>query len=160
MQLLAAQDVVVITSGSFKGLATLQGEELIPAVYENIGWSDGSTLPVGELIGYQMNGSWGLISLKNKKVGQSVYYLVLPYNDGLIKGAIKGKFSNQLFYGLIDRKGEVVVNFRYFDIVPFHEGHLISSYDQGNIAVGWLDSKLQPKIPINYQGISLLNDSV
>lgn len=153
----SSQEYKVISKGNYKGLASATGEELIPAVYDNIGWSDGTTKPLGEIIGYESNGRWGIISLNNKKVTKAVYYLILPYSDDHIKAAIKGNFSNHLFYGLLDLSGDVKTNFQYFDISPQSGGHSISVYEQGKVIGGWMNDYFKVIIPPEYQQITSLN---
>jgi len=66
VQLFGNHQFQIINKGQRQGLANNEGEELIPPIYDKIGWSKGEIELVGDLIGYKLNGSWGLITVKNK----------------------------------------------------------------------------------------------
>ncbi|MEQ8878650.1 MAG: hypothetical protein RLQ12_03415, partial [Cyclobacteriaceae bacterium] len=49
----SGSEINIISDGSFKGLADPNGAILIPAVHEEIGWSDGTVFLENEVIGYR-----------------------------------------------------------------------------------------------------------
>lgn len=151
----------VIKSGQFEGLATLSGEIIIPAVYDEIGWSDGSESVFEKVIGYKEGENWGLISLKNKRLTDPQFELILPLSSGKIKAAIKGKFSNHLFYGLLSNKGQVLIGFDNFSIDVFNEFFLlVSEYRNRKVLYGLIDFEDKTILLRNYTSINLLGNII
>lgn len=146
----------VIHSGQFQGLADAEGNIIIPPVYDAIGWSDGSTNVFGEVIGFMENGTWGLISLRNKKLTNPQFAVLLPDEPGMVKAAIKGKFSNLLFYGLLDDRGEVLIDFNHFSIDKFdHNLLLVAEYRNRNVFYGLIDNSNRTIISKAYSKVYL-----
>ena len=50
-----------------KGVRNSKDKILIPAEYEDLGWSIGEFHPLNETLGFKENGLWGLLSLKKQK---------------------------------------------------------------------------------------------
>jgi hypothetical protein len=151
----------IIEKDNRQGLADLNGTEVIPPVYDKIGWSDGHLELVGELIGYEINGQWGLISIKNKRLSDPVYYSLSAFDHKHIKAAIKGKFSNRLFYGLIDEQGEVQISCNYFNIQPLSDaGFLVYQYNQGSVSVGLINHAYDLIIQPSFERIEKVNASL
>jgi hypothetical protein len=144
----------VIKSGSFEGLADKSGTVIIPPVYDAIGWSDGATNVVGQVIGYKEGIKWGLISLKNKKLTPP-NYTILKSAEPWIQGAVQGYFSNHLFYGLLDTKGDVVVSFNYFSIAQMGNDFFeVSEYRDRSIFYGVISNTGQTLLANDYQQVS------
>ncbi|MFY0689518.1 MAG: WG repeat-containing protein [Cyclobacteriaceae bacterium] len=154
------QQYVLFEKDGRMGLYQPNGEIAIPAVYDKLGWTKGNADLHGELIGYQEYGKWGLINVKNKRVTKPIYNQLLPYDSTHVKAAIKGKFTNHLFYGLIDVEGNVKISCNYFDIQPLHGNHIVSSYERGAIKEGLYNSDYQLTVPVIHREVSGLSKSI
>lgn len=151
----ADENYQIVKSGQFQGLANDLGEIIIPPVYDALGWSDGSVSVHADLIGYFEDDHWGLISIKNKKITRPQFTILLAHDAQRIKAAIKGKFSNHLFYGLLDEKGEVIIPFNYFSIDQFDSDLLlISEYRERATFYGLIASTGKTVLPAAYSEIS------
>lgn len=145
--------------GGKVGLKSADGEVLIPATYERIGWSHGLNVPVNDVIGYK-DKDWGLISVKNKVVSAPRYYSLQAFHKRLIIASIKGKFSNELFYGVLNAKGEVVVDFKYHSLRPLHDLIIVSERKKGKSYYGLLSQNGKPLLPTDYTNISYFKDDL
>lgn len=132
------------------GLKNESGEVLIPPKYDNLGWSYGERRIINDVIGYQKNGLWGLISVKNKILFQSQFYSIQLLKEDLFKVSTKGKFSNQLFYGVIDAKGNTVLSFHYSHLQPLDNELLAGTYDYRKESFGLISYQGKVIIPIKY----------
>ena len=132
--LLAVNAVIVIGEDEFeiiikdgkKGLRNAKGKTVIPVIYDDLGWSDGSSTPIQKVIGFKQDGKWGLITISNKKRTEPIYHNLLPTSIDLIV-ASKSKSSSKV-YGLINEKGEEHLPFQYHSLEEF-KGIFISSVD-------------------------------
>lgn len=129
------------------------GKEIIPPVYEKLGWSTGNFKLIGDLIGYREEGKWGLITVNNKRVSGPDYYQLSILDENHILAAIKGTFTNQLFHGLIDADGRKKINCHYFDIKKIDNAFLVVSYDGYNFKKGIFNSNYQQIIPPEFLSI-------
>jgi len=128
---------VITAPDGYEGIADEQGEIIIPAIYEKLGWSDGSQEIPGEAIGYFENDQWGLINLKSKKLTGAQYSILVPFDDQLFEAGITGKFSNQILRGIIDDRAKVYLDFKYFTIESIGGGKAITSeYSEGKLKYG------------------------
>ncbi|GAB4240675.1 MAG: hypothetical protein Tsb0034_17250 [Ekhidna sp.] len=124
-----AEQFSVFEKNGYYGIVDKQGQVTVPAVYEQLGWSDGSSSIHHGVVGFRQGKLWGLITVRNKSLTEQKFYTIVPFEDGLVKASLKGKFSNQLFYGLLDNQGKTVVNFRYFTLEPSGAHLLVSNYE-------------------------------
>jgi hypothetical protein len=135
------------------GIKNETGEIAVPAVYERLGWSDGSTEVYDGVIGFKRDKLWGLVSTKNKVLAENKFYTLKPQDKNLLIASIKGRFSNYLFHGIIDTNGEVRISFNYFELEPFNEDFLATEFDQYHSKVGIVSLENRILIPIKYQSI-------
>lgn len=142
---------VFIENGRY-GLKDQYGEITVPAVYEELGWSDGSGEVHQEVIGYKREGKWGLVSIKNKILRANEFYSIIPF-ENKIKVAVKGKFSNQLFYGILNNSGEIEIPLTYFDIDILGDYYLVSVYNPLQINRGLISKRNETIISIEYSEI-------
>ena len=132
LQIAAQTPSLVFESGNFKGLRNQQGEILIPSVYDDLGWSSDSTEPL--------------------------YDKIEPFTSGRFRVAVKGKFTNRFFYGLIDKKGKIILNFDYFDLIEEKESILVTIYKNNEFLMGALKPNLSFAINPNYQEIDVFEN--
>ena len=150
----ASQAFTVFTDFGKQGLKDGEGKIVVPAIYDLLGWSNGETTPMGELIGFKKQDKWGIINTQSKVLQEAIYYRLQPLNDQYIKAAIKGSFSNHLFYGLINRQGKVVLSCNFFDIEPAGSSFIVSNYQTGSIYKGLYRDGFELVIPVEYSTIN------
>lgn len=140
------------------GVKNGTGTVTIPPVYAELGWSDGTDQVLDDVIGFKRNGFWGLVSVKNKIRSANKFYSIAPIASGHFKASVKGKFSNELFYGLLDSSGEIIISFNYADL-EINGHHLTaSSFDQLEANFGLINLENEVLIPIKYETISDLGN--
>lgn len=150
--LLASDEFVIFEKNGLYGLKDSNGKIAVPPIYEKLGWSDASQGIMHNTIGFKKGNLWGLISTNNKILQEAKYYSLQQFDEQLLKASIKGKFSNHLFHGILNSKGNTVVDFLYFSIEKLKSGFLVSKYDS-TIKYGVLDYSEKPIVPINYRSI-------
>lgn len=122
-----AGELRIITSGGLQGVANDQGQVVVPAIYEKLGWSNGQSDITSESIGYFENGKWGLINIKTTKLTSARYTTLEPFNNVLFEAGVAGKFTNIIFRGLIDSKSQVHLDFKYYTIDDLGDHRLLVS---------------------------------
>lgn len=155
--LAVAEEFIIFEKNGYFGIRDQGGQVTVPAVYEKLGWSDGSAEVRDGVIGFREGKLWGLISVKNKALTEEKYYTIIPFGGGLFKASIKGKFSNQLFHGVLDAQGKIVVSFHYFTIDPIGEQLLVSTYESSRQKFGIVSLKNESLIPSGYHEIYFEN---
>ncbi len=152
-------EISIISAGNLKGLADEKGKIVIPAIYEEIGWSDGSFTLEKEVTGYLSKGMWGLINTKNKKITGPIYKSLIPVNEKAFIASRKADLSNHLLHGLINEKGEVLVPFNYFEINRLSADRImVGEYRKGRVWYGIRNVKDDELIPADYQSVRLLEN--
>ncbi len=152
-----ATDFSVFEKDGRFGIKDENGVVAVPAVYEKLGWSDGSKKIYAGTIGFKRDDLWGLVSIKNKVLTENKFYTIAPFGNDLILASIKGKFSNHLFYGVLDNKGLVKISFNYFSLEQLGMDFLATEFDQYRSKVGMLSLENRITIPIKYKSIKLKN---
>lgn len=152
-----ATDFAVFEKDGRFGIKDENGVVAVPAVYEKLGWSDGSKKIYSGTIGFKRDNQWGLVSIKNKVLAENKFYTITPFGNDLILASIKGKFSNHLFYGVLDNKGLVKISFNYFNLQKLGNEFLATEFDQYRSKVGMLSLENRITIPIKYRDINLEN---
>lgn len=148
-----AEDFSVFEKDGRYGIKTEAGEVAIPAVYEKLGWSNGSQDVFEGVIGYRRDDRWGLVSIKNKVLTENKFYTLTPFEGDLFLASIKGRFSNHLFHGIVDLDGEVKISFNYFALEPLENYFKATEFDQYRSKVGLLNEENKVIIPIKYKEI-------
>lgn len=157
----SGSEINIISSGSFKGLANPTGEILIPAVHEEIGWSDGTVFLENEVIGYRDQGKWGLINTRNKKITSAEFNSLLPIGEDTFLASKKARLTNHLYHGLIDNKGEVVVGFNYFSISRLTKARFkVGDYRDGSVYHGVRGIEDEEIIPCDYRAIEVMENLI
>lgn len=135
--LVQAGDLKIYTLDGLQGIEDAEGKVVVPAIYEKLGWSNGTSEIINKTIGFYENGNWGLISLRSNKVGKAGFRVLEPFNEYLIEAGKVTPYSNVVKRGLIDEKGEVIVGFNYFTIDELFAGiYKVSVYSEGDIFYG------------------------
>ncbi len=154
-----AQEYQVFKEQFLEGIKKDNGETVVIASYDKIGWSSGDKKITGEVIGFQRNSFWGLMTVKGKEITNALYRsLENVGNDYFIASTI-GKFSNRVLYGILNSKGKVVSSFRYSSFKKCYNDYLIVS-EQVELKerFGVLSPKNGTVLPILYQSLSSIDN--
>ncbi len=155
LQATAQADYVIFESGNFKGLKNSAGQEIVPPVYDDLGWTNGSRLPVDQLIGYQERDKWGLLSLEGKQVTPATYDKLEALLPGIFKVAIRGKLTNRYFYGLVNEKGKLLLNLDFFDIELTGAAVVVTTYENNVFREGAYSHTLTKVAEARYEKIDV-----
>lgn len=137
MPSLYGEGLKIITSGGLQGVADSKGQVLVPAIYEKLGWSDGSLDIPEDFVGYYENGKWGLLSVHSKRITAPLYVILKPLDLGFYEAGIRPDHSNRIARGVIDNKGKVILDFKYFTFVRSGAHHfIVSHYENGILLYG------------------------
>ncbi|MEM0940078.1 MAG: WG repeat-containing protein [Bacteroidota bacterium] len=148
-----ALEYTVFEKGGFYGIKDENGEVSVPPVYEYLGWSGEPSGLHSGVIGYKQGNQWGLITAKNKVITKPKYYSIAPFKENTFKAAIKGKFSNKLFFGILNRNGKTSVDFDYFSISKIGPHLLVSQYKNSQEHFGVISYTSERLISLNYQEV-------
>ncbi len=148
-----ANEFTIFEKNGYFGLKDETGNITIPPIYEKLGWSDGSNKIIDEVLGFQQDNLWGLISVKNKFILKQKFYSITPIQATYFRASIKGDFSNQLFYGIINTKGETIISFNYLSIEDFSPNWLVSKFDGERQLFGVVSLEHDLIIPLQYLAI-------
>ncbi|WP_436517862.1 WG repeat-containing protein [Ekhidna sp. To15] len=148
-----AEEFIVFEKDGYFGIKDEIGNVTVPAVYEKLGWSNGSTKVHNGLIGFRRDNLWGLITVRNKALTGQKFYTIEPISNIHFKASIKGKFSNHLFHGILDEKGRTIVSFNYFSIEPLGANWLVSVFSKVGQQFGVVSYENRLIIPAKYAAV-------
>lgn len=135
------------------GLKNEQGQVLIPAQYEALGWSDYKFSLIDKVTGFKHNGKWGLISLNNHRITKAEYEELLPGESSLIIARKKSPLSLRLAYGCINTAGKEVIPFQYDGIKISSLRGIVISRTGNQFKYGLIDLTNKVIISISYSFI-------
>ena len=150
---LKAEGFTVFEKDGYFGIKDETGSVTVPAVYEKLGWSNGSTQVCNGVIGFRQDKLWGLITVRNKALTGQRFYTIEPILDNYFKASIKGRFSNHLFHGILDEKGRTIISFNYFTVEPLGVNWLVSAFDGKRQQFGVASFQNQLLVPTEYESI-------
>lgn len=150
---LAATSYSIVEKDNKKGLADDKGTLVIPAKYDDLGWSQGGVKVINNIIGYKENNSWGLINTKNKRITAPIYSKVIPFNDELIIAAKRSSRINQSSFGVVNIKGKGVIPFKYLSLQGNDETLIAGIDKEGVTRYGIIDLKNNMLVPFEYTTI-------
>ncbi|MFN8890297.1 MAG: WG repeat-containing protein [Cyclobacteriaceae bacterium] len=78
---LHAEGYLLFEENGKKGIKNEQGQVVIPASFDALGWSDGSFSVIGQTTGYRLHEQWGLINLNKEFITQPLYTQLI-YKSG------------------------------------------------------------------------------
>ena len=148
-----AESFTVFEKDGYFGIKDETGSVTVPAVYEKLGWSNGSTQVYNGVIGFRQDKLWGLITVRNKALTGQKFYTIEPILYNYFKASIKGRFSNHLFHGILDEKGRTIISFNYFTVEPLGVNWLVSTFDGKRQQFGVASFQNQLIIPTEYESI-------
>ncbi|MDA0193833.1 MAG: WG repeat-containing protein [Bacteroidetes bacterium] len=148
----------VFLSQGKKGLRDDNGLVVIPATYDNLGWSDGNENPVDDVLGYEENDKWGIISTSNSRITDALYEKLYPVKGDMLISSRKSDFSSKARFGVLDKSGKAVVGFQYANLVPCKNKLLASQIISGeNMAYGLINYSEEVIIPVVYGSLHEVN---
>jgi hypothetical protein len=126
------------------GIIDTSGHRVFPAIFENIGSYNDSSL-----IAIKKRGKWGFT---NQDLN-----LIIPYQydfaETFVHGVAKVKLNG--LWGLINKEGDWLVKAEYDNIQIYRFGYLLKKADK----MGMLDFSLEEAIPLLYDEIQIYNES-
>jgi len=140
-----------------KGLKNDEGKIIIPAEYQEIGWSHSPFQISNELVGYKENGLWGLINLDNEQLTQAIYTQINPTGSQLF---VVGKnLSTGEFLGCINKKGALILPFKYVDIKVADDRFVVGKKNSKGFVYSLLTASGDEILGSIYKDIDYLGDS-
>src|SRR5690349_7755882 len=134
------------------GLKNESGKIIIPATYEALGWSNGSFSVAGQVTGYKLKGSWGILSLANQRITPPAYSSLNP-GEGLLLVATKQTAALKLSAGCISTDGKIIIPFSYTG-VEIHSLRAVACVRDGiSFKYGLIDLENKILIPFQYRSI-------
>jgi hypothetical protein len=145
-----ANEYSIFEKDNKKGLKNKHGKQLIPPVYEEIGWSDGSQNVIDDVIGYRLDGQWGIINTKNTNLTSAEFSEVIPCNKNNIIASKPDSYKLNSLFGLINYSGKTIIDFKYSSLRIFGANFIVSKKFNNNIFYGLINQKDELIIPLKY----------
>lgn len=149
-------DFAIFEENGRVGLKGAQGEVLIPALYEAIGWSNGKLSIVDRVVGYQSGGMWGLIHTSNRIVTPAEYLDLRPAEGSFIAAQKTSSLSQRPSFGILNTSGKTVIPFSYDGLQLASMRAIVMSRNNSRYQYGLIDLSHKVLIPVEYQRISSL----
>ncbi len=135
------------------GLKDQEGEILIPATYDAIGWSNGKLSVVDKVVGYQSNGMWGLIHTSNRLVTAPEYLDLTPGEGSFLVAQKKSDLTQRPSFGVINTSGKVIIPFIYDGLKLSNMRAVVMSRSGTKFQFGLVDLSHKIIIPVQYQRV-------
>src|SRR6185436_2825779 len=103
---------------------------IIPAIYDALGWSNGSFSVSGKVTGYRLGETWGIVSVTNERVTKADYVLLTPA-EGSFLIATKKSSAIAISTGVINTEGKTIIPFTYAG-VKVHSLRIVAFVREGN----------------------------
>jgi len=153
------EEYEIIERDHKKGLANKNGRVIIPPEYEDLGWTNGGTKLLENVIGFKKGELWGILNTKNEKVTEPIYSSLTRFNDEWMIASKKLPYNSSVVYGVINAKGNAEVSFEYHQLTAQKDQLIASAYIEGEFLFGVLDEKAKPVIPVRYERVRPIIDS-
>jgi hypothetical protein len=148
-----AKNFSVFEENGKVGLKDEEGEILIPASYDAIGWSNGKLQVIDKVVGYQSNGSWGLIHTSNKLVTGAEFLDLKPGEGSLLVAQKKSPLSQRPSFGIINTSGKTIIPFQYDGLHLSNMRAIVMSRSGTRYHFGLIDLDGKVVIPMDFQRI-------
>jgi len=146
-----ADSFLVFEENGKVGIKNQQGNVVVPASFEALGWSDGSFSVIGDVTGYRLNNRWGILNLKKAFVTKAEYEK-LVYSSGEYIVATKKINPVLTKTGCLNLRGEIKIPFQY-DGISIHGLRAIVFNLNGQYRYGLTDLENHLIIPVVYSKI-------
>jgi hypothetical protein len=135
------------------GLKNEQGQVVIPAQYESIGWSNGEFSLIGNVTGYRSKGLWGLINTQNNKVTKAEFEDLSPGQGEIVVARKKLPGTVVIRSGCINLSGKQIIPFSYDGIRITSFRAIVYTRTGSQFKHGLIDLENRVLIPLNFQNI-------
>ncbi len=152
------EEYSIIEKDQKKGLVNKKGRVLIPPEYEELGWTNGGTQLLEDVIGFKKNGLWGILNTKNEKITQPVYHSLTRFNKNWIVASKKLPYNSNIVYGVINAKGKAEIAFEYHNLQVHGDQMIACINEHDSYLYGILDDRSKSVVPTKYDRIESLND--
>lgn len=134
------------------GLKNKQGQVVLPATFEALGWSDGSFSVRNNVTGYKQNGRWGLITLKKDFITPAEYESLVPsQTDRVIAGKYLSAIS--LKVGCLTLEGKVSIPFVYDAITLYGLRAVVMEKRGAQFLFGLTDLDNKSLLPVKFKSL-------
>ena len=135
-----------------KGIKNEQGQVIIPPSFEALGWSDGSFSVIGNVTGYRVGHSWGVINLKKEFVTKAEYEtLVYAGGDNIIARKKLSPVAAKV--GTLNLQGENKIPFVYDGIQISGLRAIVFNLVNGKFWYGLTDFQNNVLLPVSFKNI-------
>lgn len=135
------------------GLKDREGQVLIPAAYDAIGWSNGKLSIIDKVVGYQSGGLWGIIHTSNKVVTAAVFLELRPGEGSFLVAKKTSALSRRPSFGVINTSGKTIIPFLYDGLQLSNMRAVVMSKTGMQFHFGLLDLSNRILIPVEHQRI-------
>jgi hypothetical protein len=135
------------------GLKNQDGVVVIPAEYDQLGWSEGEFKVIDRVIGFRQNELWGLITVTNQKITKAEYYTLAPAEGNWVIASKRSPLSLRITSGVIDTSGKIIIPFNYSGIKINALRAIVYSLDGNRLKYGLIDMSNKTILPQQYQVI-------
>jgi hypothetical protein len=135
------------------GIKDEEGHIIVPADFDELGWSDGNFSVIGKITGYRKKTLWGVLNLNKEFITPAEFeILTWPGGDRLVAGKSAGMLS--IKYGCLDLAGRIIVPF-YYDDLELHGLRAVVMQKKGTrYEYGLIDVDNKTILPVAYQKIT------
>lgn len=151
--LASAERYHVFEENGLFGIKSENGEVIIPAAYEAVGWSNNSFSVIDQTTGYKLNNQWGLITLANKRVTSPDYFSLEHATGNMLIATKRSTLSFRITAGCIDTKGKIIIPFKYAGIRIHGLRAVVYTLDGQQLKYGLIDLENKLLIPQVYKNI-------
>lgn len=147
-----AETYLLFEENGKQGIKNEQGQVVIPASFEALGWSDGSFSVIGNVTGYRAHGHWGIIHLQKQFVTPADYE-TLVYGGGNNIVARKKISPVATKTGVLNLQGETKIPFYYDGIEINGLRAIVFNLTNGKFWFGLTDLENKQLLPLAYKNI-------
>ena len=150
----------VYEENGLKGVINQYGKEIIPAQYEELGWSEGIPVFHDGVIGFRSGDKWGIISSANSITITAKYKHIYRAGSNLIVASKEGLFSGEEFYGIFNSRGKLIIPFAYAGLSVSGKIVIAQKYDHNKRIYGLIDLNNTQLLPFVYPNIYSLTEKL
>ncbi len=147
-----AESFIVFEENGKMGIKNEEGQVIVPASFEALGWSDGSFSVISNVTGYRLNNQWGILNLKKEFVTKADFE-TLVYASGEFVVARKRISPVQTKTGCLNLKGEIKIPFQYDGISIHGLRAVVFNLIKAQYVYGLVDLQNHLIIPLQYKNI-------
>ncbi|MFM8913261.1 MAG: WG repeat-containing protein [Flammeovirgaceae bacterium] len=135
-----------------KGIKNEQGQVVIPASFEALGWSDGSFSVIGNVTGYRAQQQWGIINLQKQFVTPADFEtLVYGGGDNIVARKRISPIATKT--GVLNLQGQVKIPFAYDGIQINGLRAIVFNLTNVKFWFGLADLENKLLLPLAYKNI-------